>query len=345
VFVGSSSEAAEIDREVRFSLESLGATVVGWRQIFRPGDYPLEALLNLGASVDAALLIATPDDLTNYRGGERMSPRDNVLLELGIFLSHFGKRRTGILQAKSGDNSAALPSDLHGVTTLLFDAGNPSSNETQLSLWLDSVRQEMEEEHPALPRVFEMLRSTFRSVPSSWHQEIDRYILSSFVSALKLASRGQIVLSPGQYNQAINDEMDRVVAPCEVIGVATLSSEFWTDDRDQRRYIKKNIEAVRRGADIRRLFVVPNHEWPRFYPTLRQFLEAGINVRRARPKILAEATSLEDMVMFIDKTAGTSLIMHSMILASFVEGGLCSTRKIAMTCLRHLNVCGRRRPS
>jgi len=306
VFVGSSSEAAEIDRQVRSSLESLGATVVGWREIFRPGDYPLEALLNLGASVDAALLIATPDDPTDYLGGEGISPRDNVLLELGMFLSHFGKRRTGILHVRSGDRSAVLPSDLDGVTTLLFDTASPGKNEKQLSIWLDNVRREIADESPSLSRVSETLRNTFRSVPSPWHTEIDRYIVSPFVSALKLASRGQIVLSPGQYNQAINEEIDRVAAPCEVIGVVTLSSAFWTDDRDQRRYIKKNIEAVRRGADIRRLFVVPDHEWPSFNPILRQFLGAGINIRRARRKILAEETSLEDMVMFIDKAAGVS---------------------------------------
>ncbi len=164
----------------------------------------------------------------------------------------------------------------------------------------------MEDEYPALPRIFDTLRSTFRAVPSSWHAEIDRYVLSSFVSILKLASRGQIALSPGQYYQAIYDEIDKVVAPCEVIGVATLSSAFWTDDRDQRRYIKKNIEAVRRGADIRRLFVVPDHEWSNFYPTLRQLLEGGVNIRRVGPTILAEATSLEDMVMFIDRAAGIS---------------------------------------
>src|SRR5690349_4887875 len=94
VFVGSSSEAAEIDRYVRSVLETLHATAVGWQKVFHPGDYALDCLLSLGTAVDAALLIVTPDDLTTFRGSERMSPRDNVLLELGMFLSYFGKRRT-----------------------------------------------------------------------------------------------------------------------------------------------------------------------------------------------------------------------------------------------------------
>jgi hypothetical protein len=68
VFVGSASEAEHIDLEVRTILEAAGASVVGWRDLFRPGDYFLDALMGLGAAVDGALLIVTPDDLTSYRG-------------------------------------------------------------------------------------------------------------------------------------------------------------------------------------------------------------------------------------------------------------------------------------
>lgn len=306
VFVGSSSEAETIDRQVRSVLETFGAAVVGWREVFRPGDYPLEALLRIGASVDAALLIASPDDLTNYRGGERLTPRDNVLLELGMFLSLFGKRRTGILHVRASHGAASLPSDLHGVTTLLYDPSQSATNETQLRIWLDGVRDEIEHNDPALPHLLDELRTVFRAVPSAWRTEIDRYVLSSFVAALKQASQGQIVLTPGQYYQAIYDEIDQIAAPAEVLGVVTLASPLWTDDRDQLRYVRKNTQAAQRGVSIRRLFIVPDHEWPRFHGPVKELLSAGISVRRARPAIVAEATVLEDMVLFVDKTRGTS---------------------------------------
>ena len=175
-----------------------------------------------------------------------------------------------------------------------------------MSVWLRGVAEEMEGEHPSLPPVIESLRSVLRSVPSLWHDEIDRYVLSPLVATLNLASQGNIVLSPGQYYQAIIEEIDGAAAPCEIVGVATLSSALWVDDRDQKKYMRKNIEALRRGADIRRLFVVPDNDWPRFCPVLRELLEAGASVRRATPKVLADATSLEDMVMFMDKAAGLS---------------------------------------
>ncbi|HUP60251.1 MAG TPA: TIR domain-containing protein [Thermoanaerobaculia bacterium] len=308
VFVGSASEAEEIDLEVRSILEASGASVVGWRDLSRPGDFFLDALMGLGAAVDSALLIVTPDDLTSYRGTKRKSPRDNILLELGMLLSHFGKRRTGIVHVKSPTEAAALPSDLSGVTTLIFQSGSTEQNERQLLLWLQGVKEEMESEHPSLPRLYEMLRATFKSVPNSWREAIERYVVGSFMTTLKLASQGQIVLTPGQYYQAIYDELDEAAAPCEVLGVATLSSTFWSEDREQRTYVRKNAEAVRRGADIKRLFIVPDVEWNKLNRVVRQQLELGIHVRRAKPAILAEATRLEDMVMFVHRPSGSSRV-------------------------------------
>ena len=62
IFVGASSEAEDIDRQVTRVVESLGAEVIGWRDVFKPGDFPLDVLVRLPSTIDGALLIATPDD-------------------------------------------------------------------------------------------------------------------------------------------------------------------------------------------------------------------------------------------------------------------------------------------
>ena len=241
IFVGSVSEAADIDREVRALLEASGVSVLAWRDLFRHGEFFLDALMRLETAVDGALLIVTPDDVTNYRGTERKAPRDNILLELGMLLSYFGRRRAGIVHVKTPE-TAALPSDLNGVTTLIYHSGSPAQNETQLLRWLKGVAEEMEGEHPALPRLYGMLRDTFGSVPNSWRDAIDRYVVGSFTTTLKLVSQGQIVLTPSQYYQAIYEELDAAAAPCEVLAVATLSSTFWSEDREQRAYARKTVK-------------------------------------------------------------------------------------------------------
>lgn len=308
IFLGSVTEAEHIDNDVRSILTSLGAQVLGWRELFKPGDFFLEALMGLGGAVDGALLVVTPDDLTRYRGTKRKSPRDNILLELGMLLSHFGKRRTGIVHVKSSTEAAALPSDLSGVTTLVFQVDKPDQNEQQLSVWLQGVNEELEGEHPSLARLYDMLRTTFKSVPVSWRNAIERYVVGSFMTTLKLASQGEIVLTPGQYYQAMNDELDEAAAPLEILAVATLSSAFWSEDREQRIYLSKNAEAVKRGADIKRLFIVPDLEWHKLSEIVRQQLEHGIHVRRARTAMLAEAMRFEDMVMFVHRPSGTSRV-------------------------------------
>ncbi len=141
------------------------------------------------------------------------------------------------------------------------------------------------------------IRHTLDAVPSGLREEI----LRSVFRPMELAAQGQIVLTSDQYYRAIEGEIDRSSAPSKVDGVVTLSSVLWTDNENQSRYIRKNVEAVRRGTNIRRLFVVPDKDWPDFYPVLREFLHGGVAVRRAKPRTLAEATGFEDMVIFVDE--------------------------------------------
>ena len=56
----------------------------------------------------------TPDDVVTSRHVDQQSPRDNVLLELGMFIGALGRIRTFALFDRSAD--IKLPSDLAGVT-------------------------------------------------------------------------------------------------------------------------------------------------------------------------------------------------------------------------------------
>jgi predicted nucleotide-binding protein len=44
-------------------------------------------------SFDFAILVLTPDDLTQSRGKQQPSPRDNVVFELGLFIGALGRDR------------------------------------------------------------------------------------------------------------------------------------------------------------------------------------------------------------------------------------------------------------
>jgi predicted nucleotide-binding protein len=69
-------------------------------------------------------------DLTTSRDEHKPSPRDNVLLELGLFLGRLGRQQTFIVYDRSAN--LKLPSDLAGVT--LADFEMHSSGNAQASV-------------------------------------------------------------------------------------------------------------------------------------------------------------------------------------------------------------------
>lgn len=116
LFLGSSSEGREIARNLQAELGG-AVEVVRWDQsVFEPGGYTLDSLIGTAASVDFAVLVATPDDTTASRGETTPSARDNVVLEFGLFAGLLGRNRTYLLA--TGD--LKLPTDVLGLTHLVF---------------------------------------------------------------------------------------------------------------------------------------------------------------------------------------------------------------------------------
>jgi hypothetical protein len=125
VFVGSSSEGLKVTRTVQILLD-YACQVTPWSQgVFGLGEGRLESLVRALPDFDFGILVLTPDDLTETRGEQRQSPRDNVLLELGLFIGGLGRERTFALYDRTAD--IKLPSDLAGVTIATYephDSGN-----------------------------------------------------------------------------------------------------------------------------------------------------------------------------------------------------------------------------
>ncbi|WP_418277542.1 nucleotide-binding protein [Isoptericola jiangsuensis] len=117
IFIGSSSEGNSVARNLQDELESMSlCEVTRWDvNVFEPGGYTLDSLIRQARSVDFAVLVATADDVVISRGQESSSMRDNVLLELGIFLGILGRDRAYLLATTS---NIKIPSDLLGLTRL-----------------------------------------------------------------------------------------------------------------------------------------------------------------------------------------------------------------------------------
>jgi len=125
-FIASSTEGLEIAYALQQNLDrDLEATV--WPQgVFRPGSIILDDVDEVVAKSDFGLFVFHPDDVVLMRGSELSSVRDNVILELGIFIGRLGRNRNFIV--KPSGQALRVPTDLLGVNTAEYDAERSDGN-------------------------------------------------------------------------------------------------------------------------------------------------------------------------------------------------------------------------
>lgn len=119
VFIGSASEQSELATTLQHLLsESCDAIV--WNQgNFAPSEATIETLERALLKYDFAVFFVDPNDITISRGEEFKTARDNVILELGMFIGRLGRTRCFIVSPSQ--KRLKLPSDLLGVTKLTYD--------------------------------------------------------------------------------------------------------------------------------------------------------------------------------------------------------------------------------
>jgi predicted nucleotide-binding protein len=119
-FIGSSTEGLPYAAVLGELLRRHDIGCEQWDlSTFALGRTTMENLELALARNSFAALIATGDDKTTSRGRAKLSPRDNVIFEFGLFAGRLGRNRTFLLVPEDVD-SLKLPTDLLGVTVATF---------------------------------------------------------------------------------------------------------------------------------------------------------------------------------------------------------------------------------
>lgn len=124
VFIASSSEAISVAEAVHIKLEQ-ETRVKLWENAFDLSSVTITTLINKTKEADYAVFVFHADDKTLIREKEYSSVRDNVVLELGMFIGSIGLEKCFILVPKSAETVFRLPTDLAGVTATFYDDKEP----------------------------------------------------------------------------------------------------------------------------------------------------------------------------------------------------------------------------
>ncbi|MGP5372110.1 TIR domain-containing protein [Psychrobacter alimentarius] len=123
VFIASSSEALPVAEAVHIKLDAELRPKL-WENAFDLSSITITTLISKTKEADYAVFVFHPDDKSLIREKEYSSVRDNVILELGMFIGALGLEKCFILVPKSSESTFRLPTDLAGITASFYDDQN-----------------------------------------------------------------------------------------------------------------------------------------------------------------------------------------------------------------------------
>lgn len=147
LFIGSSSEGLEVARQIQLGLAHDKITVRVWTDgVFGPSRTPLSSLMSQVQQCDFAALVFGPDDTIASRSVVQEGPRDNVVFELGLFLSALNIDRSFIIKDKSTD--IKIPSDLMGITPIEYTKHGQTLESSDIAPICTQLRTSIAERGP-----------------------------------------------------------------------------------------------------------------------------------------------------------------------------------------------------
>ncbi|MFK0692466.1 TIR domain-containing protein [Mesorhizobium sp. IMUNJ 23033] len=147
VFLISSKEGLDVAEALRERFDhDDGIEVSLWTDgVFRLSEYALESLEAKLDECDFGVAIATGEDSVESREKKWPAPRDNVILELGLFMGRLGRERAILVEPRG--EGIKLPSDTLGMTTITYTF-NPKDPLGSLGSAYSKLKRHIKEKGP-----------------------------------------------------------------------------------------------------------------------------------------------------------------------------------------------------
>ncbi|RZK45141.1 MAG: hypothetical protein EOO61_01090 [Hymenobacter sp.] len=124
IFIGSSTTGYKVAEKVKICLASVGDCTL-WKEsgVWELNRSTFENLLRMANYFDFGIFVATADDLTMTNERLVIEPRDNVILEMALFLGAMGRDKSFLLV----EGGVKLPTDFAGIYMPHFNPKNAKS--------------------------------------------------------------------------------------------------------------------------------------------------------------------------------------------------------------------------
>lgn len=115
MFLGCSVEGLDLAKALESSFKHSDVVIRAWYNggIFTASGYTMDDLMRQVQECDFAMFVFGPDDKIHSRDADHSAPRDNVVLEFGLFMGRLGRER--VFMVKEAKADLKIPSDLTGI--------------------------------------------------------------------------------------------------------------------------------------------------------------------------------------------------------------------------------------
>jgi hypothetical protein len=147
IFIGSSSLGLDAAEEARGFLSSI-ADVFLWKDgnVWEPNRSTFDNLMRMSNYFDFGVFVATSDDLTLFSEKLVIEPRDNVILEMALFLGAIGKDKSFLLV----EDGVKLPSDFSGIYMPRFKRKDSASIKSACGELISKIEEHYQLGHLSL---------------------------------------------------------------------------------------------------------------------------------------------------------------------------------------------------
>jgi CAP12/Pycsar effector protein, TIR domain len=209
LFIASSSEFLELASAMQENLEMVAEATVWNQDVFKLSRYNIESLQDALDSSDFGVFMFTPQDISNIRGTDKLTVRDNVLFELGLFIGKLGRERCFIVVPRGNEEEIHLPSDLLGITPALYEPNRQDKNlvaalgpaATKICRQIKSLGKRQPTERSDVEEVLDLAEGDIKALLQSWMGGRPAYLNSQVIRYAEVDK--ELKLPPGSTKKYI----------------------------------------------------------------------------------------------------------------------------------------------